>query len=76
MVRYLNVTRNGLKVGTRRTKRSLGMVDVPKYSLEINVVLYVFDYFFRAGLIEYAEGMWRLTNRGFNAMCANKHWRK
>ena len=57
MVRYLNITRNGLTVGNRRAKRSLGAIDVPNYSLAANIVLYVFDYYFRAGMIEYADGM-------------------
>ncbi len=72
MVRYLNVTREGLRVGKKPLKRCLGRVETPDYTIAINIVAYVYEYFMRAGLIEWRDGDFRLTSKGFRAMCRRK----
>ena len=66
MIRYLNVTREGLRVGKRPLKRCLGRVETPNYSIPINIIAYVYEYFILQGLIQWYDGDIILTNKGFN----------
>lgn len=72
MVRYMNVTREGLRVGKKPLKRCIGRVETPNYNIAINIVAYVYEYFMRAGLIEWRDGDFRLTSNGFKEMCRRK----
>jgi hypothetical protein len=74
MIRYLNVTNNGLQVEVSPSQKTLGRADIPKLSIEANIRAAVLDYFEQSGFIEWRnmasfnggeDYKWGLTEKGF-----------